>query len=246
MTIAFVSVGTPSAVTPNPTPSFPASIAVNDLLILLVVNKYPANGPTTPAGWTLIGQTSGGSGASGVDSGQVYVTVYYKIADGTETGPMTVTIPSSNSSRAQIGRWTKSALESWAISSPAYASFNTPGTAVNLTFGSDPGAIFGDTLLVFGGANSSLYTLAAFPTVTYPGCVMSNPAAAFAESAGVNGDHVRIWASSHVVFSGMGSGPPSFAGTYSGTAGSAPAGAAVAVRLRAYSMTTSNRKRRRR
>lgn len=240
MAVTFQSVGTPSAVTPNPTPSYPISIALGDLLVLLVVNKYPTNGPSTPSGWTLWGQSSGGAGAAGADSGTVYATVFYKIADGTETGAITVTIASSNSSRAQIGRWTKGATESWGLSVPSIGSSNTPGTAVNVTGDVDPGAIAGDLFIVLGGANTNLYTLNLLPTLAISGCSISNPGGAFMESGGGSGDHVRIFASNHAVMSGTSAGVPSYAASYSGTAGNAPAGGAVIVRARAVPTIASS------
>lgn len=229
MAITFQSAGTPSAVTPSPTPSYPTSIAAGDLLWLLVVNKYPTNGPSTPSGWTFYAQTSGGQGSSGADSGNVYVTLYYRIADGTETGTFTVTITGANSSRAQVTRWSKGAGETWGLSSPSTATF-AAGTAVSFTGSIDPGAATGDQIAVFGGANTNAFSLSS-PKLTLPGTVIGDPGGPFQESAGANGDHIRIWGSQHGVTSGVSSGAPAFTATYSGTSGNSPAGAAIIVRM---------------
>src|SRR5690349_3513003 len=97
------------------------------LLLAGVVNKYPSNGPTTPSGWTLVGQFSGGSGAAGADVGSVYVTIYSKPSDGTKTGTQTISVPSGNSSLARICAYSCAAGAAWGVAAFGGAD-STAGT----------------------------------------------------------------------------------------------------------------------
>lgn len=84
-------------------PAYPASIAANDVLVLIVGQKpSTANGGTvtTPSGWTLRDSITGqgGYGATlGADTGNTNLFIYTKdTVAGTETGNLTVTVGTNN------------------------------------------------------------------------------------------------------------------------------------------------------
>lgn len=86
----FQSKGTAGVATATPvSPTYPASIAANNLLILAVCIAHSTSTPTVtaPSGYTLINEVALGSGAD-----RHSLHILYKIADGTETGALAVTI----------------------------------------------------------------------------------------------------------------------------------------------------------
>lgn len=92
-------------------PVYPAGIAANDVLLLVVGQKpNAANGGTvtTPTGWTLREELTGagGYGATlGADTGNTNLRIYSKdTVAGTETGTLTVTIGANSVSWAVIVR----------------------------------------------------------------------------------------------------------------------------------------------
>lgn len=151
MTIAFGTIGTSDVLIPLAVP-YPASIAAGDLLILHIVTKYPPNNPTTPAGWTVMGVTTGGAGAAGADSGDVTLAVYYKVAVGDETGSLSVTTTGANTGIGRMGRYTRSAGTGWTID-VLTGSDNTAGTAYNAAFTGNLDLHKGDGVLVIAGVN---------------------------------------------------------------------------------------------
>lgn len=81
---SFVATGTRSSGTANPSPTYPAGIATNDILLLWVV----ANSPGT------IGSVSGFTAEAQVDDGtnQVGARLFWKRATGSESGSQSVTV----------------------------------------------------------------------------------------------------------------------------------------------------------
>lgn len=65
---------------------YPATVAAGDVLVAHV-SARAASGVTTPAGWTLVPSSSINSGGRSA--------AFYKVADGTETGSLTVTFTGS-------------------------------------------------------------------------------------------------------------------------------------------------------
>ena len=85
------------------TPAYPASIAANDILVLIIGQKpSTANGGTvtTPTGWTLRESITGQGGYGttlGADTGNTNLFVYTKdTVAGTETGSLSVTVGTNN------------------------------------------------------------------------------------------------------------------------------------------------------
>lgn len=102
------------------TPAYPTGIAVNSGLVLLVGQKpTTANGGgvTTPSGWTLVASktASGGYGSTlGADTGNTNLYAYFKVADGTESGTLTVSLTDSDVAWSRILRY-ESATGLWKV-----------------------------------------------------------------------------------------------------------------------------------
>ena len=132
-------------------PAYPAGIAANDLLVMIVGMKSStanSGSVTTPAGWTPIVSLIGAGGYGAVlaaDTGNTNLFAYYKVAAGTETGSLTVTIATNNISWAQMYRLSKT-KESWGVAG-ATGSDITGDAAVSIAFSSDPGVAANDFIL---------------------------------------------------------------------------------------------------
>lgn len=102
---SYDSAGTTGVATATPVaPSYPATVASGDMLILIVGITSSATDPssiTTPAGWTLIPNTSLAT-TPGADL--LAGAAYYKVADGTETGTFNVTLSMSGANVVAIAR----------------------------------------------------------------------------------------------------------------------------------------------
>lgn len=228
--IAFGAVGTAGPGTTSGAPTLPSGITAGMLLLCGVCNKYPSNGPATPAGWTLLGQYSGGAGSSGVDSGNVYITVFARVADGvTDTAP-TITVASGNSIESRISRYTAAAGMAWSIA-VAGGSSNTPGTAWAVTGDVDPGITSGDMVVIFSAVNGDVATAFATPTVVATGATMAAGSNRYTVTTG-NGDDTGLESADAACTAGTSTAVPVFTATANSTSGNTPAGASIFVRLR--------------
>jgi hypothetical protein len=233
--ISITGGGAASAGTTSVGPTVPATVDAGDLLILVVGNKYPNNGPSTPSGWTALGnnQASGGSGSSGVDSGNVYATIFVREADGTEDGTtVTVSIPSGNSAIARIFRATKTSGASWATVLRIGADNTVDGT-FSVTFG--PSSVdlkVDDIVLVVAAINGNAHT---FSSQALTGSGLTTNAGTERSDAGTTqGDDMSyvVW-SCTITGAGAGSTTATFSMTAdSPAAANSPAGAAVMIRIR--------------
>lgn len=233
MAVAFVANGTVSSGTTSCTPGAPASLASGDLIVLYVGNKYPSNGPTTPTGFTLLVQQSGGNGSSGVDAGNVYATVYYKISDGTESGgSFTVAVTSGNAVTARASRYTKAAAASWDIAATSVAQ-NTPGVTWTATGAADPGVIAGDVMIAASVVNSDANTVTAATTsITQTGVTYGSLSERI-DGVTASGDDIGLFVDEVTASSGTSSAAPVLAATMvPGTGTNDPAGATAFIRLR--------------
>jgi hypothetical protein len=131
---------TSTATTTSISPSYPSGVTAGDLLLLLIGMKPSVanNGSvTTPTGWTVLGNSGfqgGYNNTIGADTGNTAIFCFSRTADGTETGPITVSLTNNNVSWAQILRLTVDS-GSWNL------SFNsggdaTGGTTVSASVGS--------------------------------------------------------------------------------------------------------------
>ena len=230
--IAYVGAGAGSVGTTSVTPAYPGSIAAGDLFVMHVVNKYPTNGPSTPSGWTAVtnGQATGGAGSAAADSGTVYSTIFTREAVGSESGTVTVTVTGSNSSRAIIYAFRKTAGASWDVAATNGAD-NSAGTSWSVTGAADPGIMPGDWVCAASGINSDAPSFAT-EAMAAGGVTSWDTLVELDDSASTTGDDIRQVFSYHRALTGTSNAAPVFTMTGSATSGNYPAGATVILRLR--------------
>jgi hypothetical protein len=203
-------------------PTYPGSIAVDDLLLLVVAWANTTNvAPTTPAGWTAPPNNTytGGAGAFGVDTGPRGVTVFYRIADGTESGSVTVTNPGTTPTiSAQIIRLSKTGA-TWELKVVGGGD-TTSDTAYSVTAASDPGAVAGDHAIVVSAWHPDTATSAS-PALTWTGTGTATLTAR-AGSANTAGNDLRATVQSRDI-----TGTSTAAPVYTTTLSAAGAGASA-------------------
>jgi hypothetical protein len=227
--ISFVNQSSGTGTTPLAI-AYPASIVSGNLLVLAISNKYPTNGPSTPSGWTLLGnaQQSGGSGPSGVDTGSVYCTVFYRVADGLESGTLSVTITSGNSAVGVISQF--SSNSPWIITSRS-GSDNTPGSAWSVTTATNPNLDAGDVIFAASAFNTDGCAFGS-ESFTCSGCTFSGSVNERFDSGTSSGQDCGLLLCDQEVATGPSSGNITFAATAASSGPNSPCGATVFLRLR--------------
>lgn len=132
-------------------PAYPTGI-VNHSGLLLFVGQKPATanggGVTTPTGWTLVTSqlAAGGFGSTlGADTGNTNLYAFFKEADGTESGTLTVSLTDSDVAWAQITRYA-SITGAWGVSGTS-GSDTTANASVSVTGAKALPVGLGDTLV---------------------------------------------------------------------------------------------------
>lgn len=233
MAVSYVDEGTVAAGTTSLTVPCPATVAAGNLLVLVIANKYPTNGPSQPTGWTTPSnnQYSGGAGAAGVDSGNTYITIFTREADGTEGGTnVSVTLTGANTSLGRIFRFSKTA-GSWGIAI-AGGGDNSAGTAWSVTSGADPGVASGDIILVASALNGNTDT-GTSQAISQSGATFDTMAER-QDSGTNNGEDCSLIVTTHPVITG-GTGNLTYTMTVGGTGSSTAAGSTAFVRVREVS-----------
>ena len=229
--VAFGSRGNVATGTTSLSVPYPASIAAEDLLVLVVGNKYPTNGPATPTGWTKVGQGSGGLGAAGADSGQVYSTIFVKEAAGTESGNLAVTVTSANTSMARMFRYTKASGTAWTYDVTT-GTDNVANTTWSITGAGNPGIAAGDMIIVASALNGNRVTTWT-ESITATGATFGATTERQDSSSGTGND-MGLIVSEHPVTAGTAAAAPVY--TMTGASGTAnansPTGASVILRIR--------------
>lgn len=150
MTVAFGAIGTGANGSTTVAPSYPAGITAGQLLLCVVTSGATnSETPNTPSGWTLLATGASTDGTFGLDTGPRRATVFGKIADGTESGTLTVSITNGNSCRGTISLFTSSTGKGWLLRASG-ADDSTSGTGVSMTFGAMDWKV-GDVVLVATG-----------------------------------------------------------------------------------------------
>lgn len=214
------------------TMTYPSDIDVGDLLILGIANKHPTAAPSTPTGWTAASnnQGSGGSGSDALDTGSMYSTVFYKIADGTEQGQFTVTITSGNAAAGRIITYRPESGKEWSIAM-ANGSDNAGGTSWSVTAGADPGITAGDMVLAVSASNTDASAYSA-QNISATGVTFDSAEKEVSENNTNAGNDLELIFSNHYAISGTSSAAPVYTMTSSSGGTDAPAGATVLVRIR--------------
>ena len=136
MSLAFGAIGTGASGSTSVAPSYPSGITVGQLLLCVVTSGATNNEtPGTPSDWILLGTSTTTGGAFGVDTGPRRVTVFARIADGSESGTLTVSITNGNTCRGSILRFTSSVGSSYLVRA-GLGNDSTAGTGVSIACGS--------------------------------------------------------------------------------------------------------------
>lgn len=226
--ITYADAGTAGVGTSSAGPTCPATVNAGNLLRLDVATKYGL--PDTPTGFTLTTGASAihGPGGTGLDTGNVAATIFWKIADGSEGGTtVTVTCPSGNSVYARIHRYTRTATNSLA----AAASNGGQDTATltwSVPMAADMGLTTDDFVMTAAATNSDTGA-ASLEALTASGIVMGTLTER--DDAGTSqGDDLRMVSSGGSVTSGTSAG----VATYTSTLAAVVAGSVVVLRLREF------------
>lgn len=234
-TVTFGAIGTGSNGSTSVAPSYPAGITAGQYLTLHVSSGGSSNPtPSTPSGWTLLATGTSTDGTWGLDAGPRRMTVFGKVADGTETGTLSVTITGGDTCRGTIARWTKSGSGSWVVT--AYgADDSTSGTGVSMTFSSLEWNT-GDATLVavsqrVDGATQSSQSLTA------SGVTFGTRTNRASTAVTTGNDHRHVVDTFAAVTS---TSKVNAAATWSYTASAAVSAGGVIVRLREYTAAITN------
>lgn len=230
MAISLIAVGGWATGTTSLSVAYPAGIQAGDLLVLAIANKYPTNSPSVPTDWAIPtnGQQSGGSGSNGNDTGSVYATIMVKIATGSETGNLSISITSGNSAVAEMALYRKAADKNWEYVC-TNGSDNSAGTDWSVTGAANPGITAGDRMFTCSGINADSFTFSSH-AMSATGVTFG---AVQADGSGTSlGQDCDCVLTDHAVSSGTASAAPVFTMSSSGSATNSPAGATVIMRMR--------------
>lgn len=233
-TVTFASIGTGANGSTTVAPSYPASIASGDYLTCHVSSGATnSETPTTPSGWTLLATGASTDGTLGVDAGPRRMTVFGKIADGTESGTLTVSITNGNTCRGTIARWTKSGSGSWVVDGQG-ANDSGAHTGISMTFGAIDWHT-GDATLVATGQRVDTATQSS-QSLTATGITFGTRTNREATAVTTGNDHRHTVDTFAAITAGSGSQAP----TWSYTASAAASAGGVVVRLREYTAAITN------
>lgn len=230
--ITFGSIGSATTSgTTAPSVAYPTGIQAGDILILAIGNRPNTSTPATPSGWTDASDytQTGGAGSEGAGTGVVRCTVFYKVADGTESGNLSLSIASGTSCAAAMWRVTKTTGKDWAVAL-ANGSDNSAGTSFSVAMGSDPGVTAGDLVYVATVSSEDTASFAS-QALTQSGVTYGSMSERL-DQAVSTGNDLRLVVSEHAVSSGTSVAAATFTATASGTNSGNVAGTSIMIRLR--------------
>lgn len=165
MTASWAWAGTAANHATAPSPAYPSSgVDAGQQVLLAVLNKPDTAVPDTPSGWTPLLAGTGGSGTEGSDTGPVRLTVFGRVATGSEaSSTVAVSVPSGNGVTAVLVGAAKT-LSSWLLATGGVASDTTSNTTLTATAPSNIGIASGDLLLSFAGLASDSINVTASST----------------------------------------------------------------------------------
>ena len=236
MAVTYLSSGAVVYSTGNPSPVTPTH-SVGDMLILTVGTKPDTTPATAPAGWTLLGAVSGGTGTTGIDTGPMRVGIFYRIADGTAadtTGAITIT--GNNVSAAQVHVFQKTGTV-WDIAGVGAAD-TTTGTPFSAVMPSNPGMTVGDMLFAIGVIPTDVGAAAQFSAETVAATGMTTVSLTeITEWSTATGQDMGGWLARGNVVTGTATAAPTVSATAGGTTTNV-AGPIYLVRLREITPTS--------
>lgn len=231
MAVAYASAGLiASAAAQTVAPAYPASIASGNGLVLVRTAKPDTAVLTTPAGWTLVDSRSGGTGLFGNDTGPLVVSMYFRQADGSETGTMTCdsTPATVDVQQAVIARYTKGG-GTWDVAGAGGVD-TTASTDWSVAAASNPGIAAGDIVQVALCYPTDSARTWSVEAVTASGATLTALTVPIASTTTSLGADMTTRLHNFVCVSGPATGIPTYAGAVN--SGINVAGPTSMVRLR--------------
>jgi hypothetical protein len=151
-----------------------------------------------------------------------------RVAIGTESGNLSVSIPSGNSAIGAMARYTKGGGV-WSYAA-ANGADNTQGTGWSITGNSDPGMAGGDMVVVCSGVNGNGPTFTSHAIAQ--GGVIYGTASERVDAGTSNGEDSKVVMSDHRVTSGTSTGAPTYTMTGNESGANSPEGSSVLLRIR--------------
>lgn len=204
------------------TPSVNGSQLVGDMLILIGGGKpFDLGWSVATAGWTALGSAASGTTAAGVDTGSMKMQVWYKEAliDPEPNPTITEDTPVWDTAGGQVMIFSKAAEETWATPVVVYGADEVTGTAISVTYGSNPGVTTGDMICTACAINTdAMGPLTADLTPSQAGITFGTTTVRNNTVATTGGD-MAYHVSTTPVVSGTGSAAPTATGTGTATGG---------------------------
>ena len=252
MTLSFVAVGNDVGLTDtaapfaNVTPTLPAGMAADDLILLGVPCKPFSTTPGTPTDYTQQATITNGSVANVADGGSIRETVFYKVHDGTEANPAITWPAAYDPTQPCIAGFHKTAAGAWTIESTT--GTDATSGSVSATGAATLNLVTGDWIVVCVACPTDV--LHTVPALSVPGCTLGTLTQRVGDpntTAGLDCSHYIYTAA---VTAGTASGAPVFTATGTGNVGmvsvvfvrlAEPAGAiALTVQDAAQAQTADN------
>lgn len=220
MAIAFRAAGAALFGVNSIAPVIPTAQVVGDMMLLIAAVK-PYNAGWSVSGWTALGSGASGTTAAGVDLGSMEAQVWYKEATADpETNPtLTEGSPAWNVAGAAILVFSKAAGEAWIAPVVVYGADETTGTAISVTYASNPGVTANDWVVNFCGINTdAMGPLTGNLTPAQTGVTFGTTTERV-EAETTSGGDMSLHATETPVNSGTGSAAPTATGTGTATGG---------------------------
>lgn len=238
MAISYINSGTAVFSTSSVSPTSPTH-AVGDILILTIGTKPDTAGSPSPTGYQSITAGTGGQGSSGIDTGPMRGSVWYRIATSTGSAddPGSISIASNNVSGAQIHVFRPSDITATIDIVGTNASDTTTGTAFTATMPTNIGLTVADMLLGFGVVPTDVGGGAQFASETVAATGMTTVSLTeIGEWASSTGQDMGAWIARGPVVTGTSTAAPVVSATASGTTTNI-AGPIFLVRMREIPLT---------
>lgn len=229
MAISWVGYGSGGGHISTVTVGYPPGIQAGDVLLILAGSKYPPAVPAAPSGFELLGTMSGGTSAQGADSGPATITVFKRIADGTESGTMDITAVGGTDVASVMIALRSDITNVWNIQASG-GPRNSGGNPWTITTEGSLNIEAGDMVLAISCSNTD----AGVPSnhsMTLSGVTLDSATERISFVSGV-GDDVRVIMSHQTATSGSGTGTVTAFFNYSNTNANRPQGGTLVVVLR--------------
>lgn len=234
MAVTFVGAGTwTNQNTSTVSPTFHASTAVGDMVVVLWVGKADAlvggviPTPATPSGWTA-GATgvTGATASTTSGTGSLRCISFYKQYASGDGTSMSINYTQSDPQSA-IAFTFRQAGSGWSVATTALVDTSATGTAISAT-GTRIDVDNGDRVCLMGGLRTASETVTS-PNLATPGTTYGTQTP-YTANSNTNGSDMSTFHSTFAATAGADTGASTFTGTASISASSETAIALVRVR----------------